>query len=616
MALDTLSHRGIDAWLQDSEGRKFKLGPPAVEGNQITTVIKMGVYQVRVVQDWSTSAKRPNRSIPWNGVTKALPLVVQGKGGFVQTSRIASHYMADNGIQTQHRSSAGRYELPLDSNSWLWTPRKGRNRNQFHLPSLGAALISSTTDIIVLEIKRLRKPPTETFRSDKDKPGIILHNTSVDFLDKGEAADVIFRFDFKPEDGLVEIGEKPMCPTEDKNPDSSSSSRSSRRRTRQEAPPLKTPRPRPSWSSDLSDLSSSGSDSEDVPLRVWVAKNKKPVQVDNMIVRSSGLGGEGTTLNNLESLLRKRGVELRIPDLRLQRQAEMLAQDEQESHQLDQNPQQSTSRLHVESSILSAAPRNNLLLQLFPRFNLFTSLIPNGQSSTFKLLPIANQILKIILEVMGFEHGIDAWLQDPNGKRLALGAPILDGKSITTIVEVESRKSYFVDWSFVTLEIRRLRKPLKKNACLDQSSPGSVLWSTDIDLLDREGQPDIILRFEFKAKGTPVSNSRKIPARNRQRRDEIERHYKSTAHWMEYRPSLTMSMPFWENERPSWTSSEMLKRFEPQLAKKEKRARREELVRTVQKENQLQAEILARDKRETEQLDKHQIPVALVERLL
>lgn len=36
----TLSHLGIDAWLERQDGSRFPLGPTAVEGNQATAVIE------------------------------------------------------------------------------------------------------------------------------------------------------------------------------------------------------------------------------------------------------------------------------------------------------------------------------------------------------------------------------------------------------------------------------------------------------------------------------------------------------------------------------------------------------------------------------------------------
>jgi hypothetical protein len=51
MALNTLSFRGIDAWLQDRNGTRIDLEPAVQAGNQITAVVKVeNAQKVRFIR--------------------------------------------------------------------------------------------------------------------------------------------------------------------------------------------------------------------------------------------------------------------------------------------------------------------------------------------------------------------------------------------------------------------------------------------------------------------------------------------------------------------------------------------------------------------------------------
>jgi hypothetical protein len=68
MELDILSHNGIDAWLQDPNGKKFALGPPIVNGNQIMTTIKVDRPKVSLFRVHNITLQCMNRATPWSGV--------------------------------------------------------------------------------------------------------------------------------------------------------------------------------------------------------------------------------------------------------------------------------------------------------------------------------------------------------------------------------------------------------------------------------------------------------------------------------------------------------------------------------------------------------------------
>jgi hypothetical protein len=68
MKLDTLSLNGIDAWLQDPNGKKFALGPPIVNGKQIMTTIKVDRPKVSLFRVHNIRLQCMNRVTPWSGV--------------------------------------------------------------------------------------------------------------------------------------------------------------------------------------------------------------------------------------------------------------------------------------------------------------------------------------------------------------------------------------------------------------------------------------------------------------------------------------------------------------------------------------------------------------------
>ncbi|KAJ6546848.1 hypothetical protein B0H19DRAFT_1162758 [Mycena capillaripes] len=245
MELDTLSHHGIDAWLQDPKGNRFPLGPPIVDGNKITTVIELDNPKSYSLE-WCTSPGAPAINA-WCELFRPA-----GKAGHIKMVRIANHYMAENDLRTQSRSSKGRLELPLQRDAWLWTPR-------------------SKIGVISLEIRRLRSPPRETERQDEKNPGSLIYEIDVDMLDDdnsnsgGETKPpyVIFRFQFKPEE------------MSDERTDSSSSSQISRRGTRHSS--LRSKKTTREKSSDLSELSES--EPEEPPVASGLPLNHTGIQV-------------------------------------------------------------------------------------------------------------------------------------------------------------------------------------------------------------------------------------------------------------------------------------------------------------------------------------------------
>ncbi|KAJ7684455.1 hypothetical protein DFH06DRAFT_1155701 [Mycena polygramma] len=187
------------------------------------------------------------------------------------------------------------------------------------------------------------------------------------------------------------------------------------------------------------------------------------------------------------------------------------------------------------------------------------------------------------LDALSF-HGINAYLQDPKGKRFPLGKPSVNGNTITAVIELDNPRSYSLEWStslnaraisawcevfrpsgkaghvkvvrianhymaendpqtqsrssrgrlelplhrdawlwtprlgprtgFVTLEIRRLRKPPRETKRPDDDHPGSVVYETDVEMLDDDDDsdgagkpPHIIFRFDFKPKQVSDSQS-------------------------------------------------------------------------------------------------------------
>ncbi|KAF7359151.1 hypothetical protein MSAN_01256700 [Mycena sanguinolenta] len=122
--LDTLSHLGIDAWLQSSEGTKFKFtNPPVVEGNQITAVIEVKRAQKYAVH-WSKSQGTP--------ASNAWGTIHRPKGKNRLRPFPETRHMSENDSQTQS------WSIPYDL--WFCTPQN--------------------TSFIILKIQHLRDPPT------------------------------------------------------------------------------------------------------------------------------------------------------------------------------------------------------------------------------------------------------------------------------------------------------------------------------------------------------------------------------------------------------------------------------------------------------------------------
>ncbi|KAJ7684453.1 hypothetical protein DFH06DRAFT_1462784 [Mycena polygramma] len=242
MVLDTLSLRGIDAYLQDPKGKRFPLGKPKVNGNMITAAIEVENPR-SYSMEWCTSMNARAISA-WCEVFRS-----GGRAGHIKVVQIANHYMAENEPQTQSRSSRGRLEHPtLHRDAWLWTP-------------------PSKPGFVTLEIRRLRKPPSETKRPN-NQPGSVLLKTDVDMLDDdsegaGKPPYIIFRFEFKPKH--ISDGEAGSSP---------SSSLRSRRRTIRRSPLKRSKAPVREMSSDLSDELSSASEPEGPPLSILAKKQK------------------------------------------------------------------------------------------------------------------------------------------------------------------------------------------------------------------------------------------------------------------------------------------------------------------------------------------------------
>jgi hypothetical protein len=68
---DTLTHLGIDAWLQDPAEARLALSPPVVNGNQITAIIE--------VENQKVSITGAQKAAPHVG-SELLPQLVQESG--------------------------------------------------------------------------------------------------------------------------------------------------------------------------------------------------------------------------------------------------------------------------------------------------------------------------------------------------------------------------------------------------------------------------------------------------------------------------------------------------------------------------------------------------------
>ncbi|KAJ6606290.1 hypothetical protein DFH09DRAFT_5116 [Mycena vulgaris] len=223
MTADTLTHLGIDAWLQDPKGARLALSPAVVNGNLITTVIEVENPKSYCLH-WCKSRDTPSINARCD-VFRPV-----GKSGHVKIARIAHRFMAADDAQTQSRSSQGALELPLQKDAWLWTPRSG-----------------SRTGYISLEVRRLRHSPWQSVPMGNEDPELV-----VDELNGDEGAttppNIIFRFDFKPKGPARSI---------------SSTISSSRRKSRHSPLLIKKTC---AQSYELSDLSSSESEPERPPV--------------------------------------------------------------------------------------------------------------------------------------------------------------------------------------------------------------------------------------------------------------------------------------------------------------------------------------------------------------
>ncbi|KAJ7771462.1 hypothetical protein B0H16DRAFT_1881099 [Mycena metata] len=276
MKLSTLSHRGIDAWLQDPNGARLTFPRAAVvQGNIITAVIEVEDPKSYSVE-WCKSSGATAMNA-WCEIFRP-----SGKSGFVKTTRIANHTMAADSPETQSRSSRDRLELPLQRNAWLWTPRSGEG-------------------FVSLEIRRMRKPSRETADSKK-RPGSIIYDTPVDMLDDDDMPPhIIFRFEFaleKSAKARISFRESVLAPK--------TSKRGGRRVHKSRQQPLRSNRAqnarRPS---DLSDLSSSESEPEE-PLVTLREKNQR-IHV-TAIDRGEGSSNDAVQLSREEASPEKRNT--------------------------------------------------------------------------------------------------------------------------------------------------------------------------------------------------------------------------------------------------------------------------------------------------------------------
>ncbi|KAJ7885396.1 hypothetical protein B0H13DRAFT_1889611 [Mycena leptocephala] len=254
-----------------SKWEKVRPWPPIVNGNQIMTTIKVDRPKSYSLE-WCKSQDAPAINA-WCEIFRPA-----GKSGHVKIVRIANHYMAEDDPRTQSRSSKGRLELPLQRDTWLWTPPTPKR-------------------FVSLEVRRLRKPPKEKKRLEQDNPGSLLYETDVDMFDGDGVPYITFRFEF-------EVREN----TDKKTDLSVSSSRMSRRGIRRAPLRYRSKQDPRGKSSDLSELSSSESDPDGPPLASVVARKKKHSQVEVRGATSSNnvsaeqVAPEG----NIDLLLKKR----------------------------------------------------------------------------------------------------------------------------------------------------------------------------------------------------------------------------------------------------------------------------------------------------------------------
>ncbi|KAJ7042078.1 hypothetical protein C8F04DRAFT_1078224 [Mycena alexandri] len=172
MTPNTLSHRGMDAWLQSPDETRLQFsGPALVEDNTITVVIEVENPKSYHLE-WCKSSGATAMNA-WCEIFRPI-----GKSR-TRIGRIANGSMAADSPATQSCSSRDQLELPLNRDAWLWSPRSGEG-------------------FVSLEIRRMRKPAHETVQKEESK--YVVYETPVDMIDDpdtGMPPYIIFRFEFK-----------------------------------------------------------------------------------------------------------------------------------------------------------------------------------------------------------------------------------------------------------------------------------------------------------------------------------------------------------------------------------------------------------------------------------
>ncbi|KAJ7221618.1 hypothetical protein GGX14DRAFT_430452 [Mycena pura] len=157
---NTISHRGVRAWLQDDDGNRIPLGHAVIDGGKVTTVV-----QVKKTTCYSIGWCKTEDGPALNARCEILRPSYSGRNMKV---RIGHHFMAadDEQTQTQH----------------------------FSKNNLGLPLKIQYTRF--LEIRRLREPPKETQRMQDNK---LVREMVFDYLDNPEQGlppFITFQFEF------------------------------------------------------------------------------------------------------------------------------------------------------------------------------------------------------------------------------------------------------------------------------------------------------------------------------------------------------------------------------------------------------------------------------------
>ncbi|KAJ7491117.1 hypothetical protein FB451DRAFT_1514571 [Mycena latifolia] len=297
--------------------------------------------------------------------------------------------------------------------------------------------------------------------------------------------------------------------------------------------------------------------------------------------------------------------------------------------------------------------------------------------------------------------GVEAWLEDPKGRKLSLEPAVVSGNQITAVIKVGSPKSYCISWrkkqgapalnawcevfrpagrtghhdakvvrvandfmavnnlqtqsrsskgelehplqrdawlwtppsrtGFVSLEIRRLNSPPMERERVDKSRPGVTVFEIEVDLLDKdEGPPYIVFRFEFEPKGDPMVSIPSSGASRVQNEDpsDAERpplvsvgkgKKRKNVLRGEGSPSKKRTVPSRVNSQIDEAPPDheqagvrvllkkrktiMQQQDELAEANELKRAEREKLVKDLEKDNKSRAKELAKEKKQSKQLD-------------